>query len=506
MENIVAAETSTKKDKIQTAQIRHLPLRWAITILSGLVVYLAPLPQGITPQSWRLFAIFVATITGSILRPAPGGAIVLLGIASIALTRSMPLSPEVVRTVTDPRTLETLRLKATLAGYAEPVVWLVLAAFFISRGMVKTGLGRRIALFFIRLLGHRSLGLAYALVGTDALLATVIPSNAARMGGILFPVARSVAEAYDSRPGPTAARLGAFLMSFMYQCEVIICGMFLTGQAGNVLIQKFAFQMTGIDLNYARWMLAAFVPGLVSLAIVSLLLYRIFPPEIKETAEAAGFARAELEKMGRMSRREKIMLCVFFLVAVMWMTAGFHQIEYAVIALTGICILLLSAVIDWEDLMTERSAWDVFIWYGGLIRMAEALGEAGITKRFAEMVAGMTTGWRWWAALGLLAIVYYYAHYVFASITAHIMAMYIPFLSVAIATGSPAFLAVALLAFFSNMSAGLTHYGTTPGPIYFGAGYLSQQNWWKLGLIASVPNIVIWTVVGIVWWKILGWW
>jgi divalent anion:Na+ symporter, DASS family len=506
MENLIAAQTPAKKDKKDTTLIRNLTLRWALTLLSGLAVYLAPIPEGITPQSWRLFAIFIATITGSILRPAPGGAIVLLGVAAIALTRSMPLSAEVTKTVTDPRTLEVLRVEATLAGYAEPVVWLVLAAFFISRGMIKTGLGRRIALLFIRALGHRSLGLAYALVGTDALLATVIPSNAARMGGILFPVARSVAETYDSKPGPTAARLGAFLMSFLYQCEVIICGMFLTGQASNVLIQRFARQVTGIDMDYTRWMVAAIVPGIASLAIVSLLLYRIFPPEIKETVGAADFARAELEKMGRMSRQEKFMLCVFCFVAAMWMTNGFHRIEYTVIALTGICILLLSRVIDWEDLMSERSAWDVFIWYGGLVRMAEALGEAGITKRFAEMVAGMTTGWRWWAALALLVVVYYYAHYIFASITAHVIAMYTPFLIVATATGSPEFLAVALLAFFSNMSAGLTHYGTTPGPIYFGAGYLSQQKWWQLGFIASIPNILIWTGVGLIWWKILGWW
>jgi divalent anion:Na+ symporter, DASS family len=506
MENLVAAETSTKIEKNNTSQMRNQALRWALTVLSGLAVYLAPLPEGITQQSWQLLAIFVATITGSILRPAPGGAIVLLGIATIALTRSMPLSAEVVKTVTDPRALEILRLEATLAGYAEPVVWLVLAAFFISRGMIKTGLGRRIALIFIRALGHRSLGLAYALVGTDAVLATVIPSNAARMGGILFPVARSIAEAYDSKPGPTAARLGAFLMGFLYQCEVIICGMFLTGQASNVLIQRFARQVSGIDLNYTRWMIAAIVPGIISLAIVSLFLYRIFPPEIKETPGAAKFARAELEKMGMMSRQEKIMLLVFFFVAAMWMTYGFHRIEYTVIALTGICVLLISGVIEWEDLMTERSAWDVFIWYGGLVRMAEALGEAGITRRFAEMVSVMTSGWRWWIALGLLAIVYYYAHYVFASITAHVIAMYTPFLIVAIATGSPPFLAVALLAFFSNMSAGLTHYGTTPGPIYFGAGYLSQQKWWQLGLIASIPNIVIWITVGLVWWKILGWW
>jgi DASS family divalent anion:Na+ symporter len=500
------AATISEKTENRRAEIRKLIFKWIVVVGSGLAVYLAPAPQGIAPESWRLLAIFVATIVGSIVRPVPGGAMVLLGIAVIAITRSMPISEAVVRTVTDPKALETLRLKATLAGYADPVVWLVLAAFFMSRGMIKTGLGRRIALLFIRLIGKRSLGLGYALVGTDMLLATVIPSNAARSGGIIFPISRSVAETYDSRPGPTARRLGAFLMCLIYQCEVIICATFLTGQAGNLLIQKFAQQATGIDLNYARWMVGAIVPSLVSLMVVPPLLYRVFPPDVKLTPGAAAFAKSELEKMGPMSRHEKMMLCVFALVASLWTTTVFHGIDYAVVALIGICVLLLGQVIEWGDLIAESSAWDVFIWYGGLVRMAEALGETGITKRFAESAGSFTAGWRWWMALAILALVYFYAHYAFASISAHVLAMYTPFLIVVIAAGAPSFLAVALLAYFSNLSAGLTHYGTTPGPIYFGTGYVSQPKWWQLGLMASIPNILIWTVAGLIWWKVLGWW
>jgi divalent anion:Na+ symporter, DASS family len=483
-----------------------LIIKWAIVILSGLAIYLVPVPEGIDSKSWNLLAIFIATIVGSILRPLPGGAIVLLGIAAIAITRSMPVSPEVASTVTDPKALEALRLRATLAGYADPVVWLVLAAFFISRGMINTGLGRRIALTFIRAVGHNSLGLGYALVGTDALLATVIPSNGARAGGIIFPISKSVAETYDSKPGPTADRLGAYLMGFLYQCDVIICAMFLTGQASNVLIQRFAQQIAGVDLSYTRWMVGGIVPGLISLIVVPLLLYRVFPPEVKHTPGAREFAKTELEGMGPMKWREKLMLSVFLLVAALWTTTRLHGLDYAVVALIGICVLLLAGVITWEDLVSERAAWDVFIWYGGLVRMAEALGETGITERFAETAAGFTSGWRWWAALALLALVYFYAHYAFASITAHALAMYTPFLIVVIAAGSPSFVAAALLAYLTNLCAGLTHYGTTPGPIFFGAGYVTQQRWWQLGLIASIPNILIWSVVGLVWWKILGWW
>lgn len=471
---------------------RHLSLksrlvRWAIVLAAGLGVLLIPIPVGITAKSWHLLAIFVATIVGSIVRPIPGGAMVLLGVAALALTGTLPVDE-------------------ALGGYGDPIVWLVLAAFFMSRGMIKTGLGRRIAFLFIRAIGRHSLGLGYALVSTDMLLAMVIPSNAARAGGIIFPVTRSLAEAYDSKPGETAGRLGAFLMTLVYQCDVIVCAMFLTGQASNVLISKFAQQVTGIELTYASWALAAIVPGLLSLLVVPLMLYRIFPPEVKHTPAAAKLAADELKRMGRMNSGEKLMFIVFALVATLWMTSALHGINYAAVALLGICVLLLSGVLDWEDVLRERGAWDVFIWYGGLVRMAEALGETGITKRFAESAANVTTGWKWGAALAALLLIYFYAHYGFASITAHATAMYTPFLVVILAAGAPPYLALLSLAYFSNLSASLTHYGTTPAPIYFGAGYVKQRTWWKLGLIASMLTIPIWVVLGFTWWKILKLW
>lgn len=462
-------------------------IKWGIVAASALAIALMPVPQGITPASWRLFAIFVATIIGSILRPVPSGAVVLIGVAALALTGALPV-------------------EQALRGYADPIVWLVLAAFFISRGMVKTGLGRRIALLFVRGMGRRSLGLGYALISTDMLLASVIPSNGARSGGIIFPIAKSIAETYDSRPGETARRLGAFLTVLLYQCDVIVCAMFLTGQASNVLIAKFAREAAGVQLSYTSWLVGAIVPGLISLLVIPLLLYRIFPPEIKRTPRAAEFAAEELKRMGPVRLPEMMMLVVFALVAGLWMTTGLHDLHYAVVALAGICVLLLSGVLDWSDVLAERGAWDVFIWYGGLVRMAEALGETGLTKLFAGAAAGMTVGWNWGAALMILLLIYFYAHYGFASITAHATAMYTPFLVVTMAAGAPPILAVLSLAYLSNLNASLTHYGTTPAPIWFGAGYVRQRTWWMLGLIVSVPNILIWVVAGFLWWKALGWW
>ncbi|MBP6002126.1 MAG: DASS family sodium-coupled anion symporter [Pyrinomonadaceae bacterium] len=463
-------------------------VKWLIVIGVGFGIAVITPPDGVPREAWTLLAIFVATVVGSIVQPMSGSAMVLLGVIATAV-------------------FGALKIERSLSGYADKYVWLVLAAFFISRAMIKTGLGHRIALILIRLIGRKTIGLGYSLVVTDFILASFVPSTGARSGGIILPIARSVSETYDSRPDDgTAGKLGTFLMNMLYQCEVILCATFLTGQASNLMIRSFAKEHAQIDLSYSLWFISSIVPAMVSLTVIPLMIYKFFPPEIKETPDAVVFAQNKLEKLGPLSRPEKILLAVFVLVVSLWISTPWHGIDATVIALFGIAFLLITQVLDWSDVINETHAWEVFIWYGGLVMMATALGETNLTKLFAESVAGVMTGWSWPLALIVLALVYFYAHYGFASITAHVTAMFIPFLAVTIAVGAPAGLTVLVLTYFSNLSAGLTHYGTTPAPVYFGTGYVKQGQWWTIGLIASILNILIWSTVGLGWWKVLGRW
>jgi DASS family divalent anion:Na+ symporter len=169
-------------------------------------------------------------------------------------------------------------------------------------------------------------------------------------------------------------------------------------------------------------------------------------------------------------------------------------------------VLLLTGVLTWDDLLTERSAWDVFFWYGGLVQLAKLLSDSGITKWFAGYAASLMGDAPWGIALIALALIYFFAHYGFASITAHATAMFIPFVAVCLAAGAPPLFTVLILAYLSNLSASLTHYGTTPAPIYFGAGYTTQREWWRVGLLVSILNLLIWGLVGPLWWRVLGWW
>ena len=106
----------------------------------------------------------------------------------------------------------------------------------------------------------------------------------------------------------------------------------------------------------------------------------------------------------------------------------------------------------------------------------------------------------------ILSLVCFYSHYFFASNTAHVSSMYSAFLAVAIVVGTPPLLAALILAFFSNLFSGMTHYGTGPAPVLFGSGYVELGTWWKLGGLIGVVNIIVWMGIGGLWWKLIGVW
>ncbi len=458
-----------------------------VAVLIGLVIWFLPPPAGVEPRGWHLLAIFVATIIGIMVRAAPMSAIAIIGLAVTVLTG-------------------TLGVPDALSGFAHPVVWLVLCAFFVARGFIKTGLGARVAYFFMALLGKRSLGLAYGLVATDLFLSPAIPSNTARSGGLVFPILRSLARTLGSKPEDgTARRIGGFLTLTAYQATVVTSGMFITAMAANPLAVAMAGER-GIEIVWGTWALAASVPGVLSLVLVPLLIYWLYPPEIKETPAAADIARTELSKMGSMKRDEWMMLGVFFLLLLLWSLGTVLGVAATAAALGGVGVLLFAQVLTWDDILREREAWNTMVWFAILVMMATYLGELGITSWFSQRVAGGLGGVSWVPAFLGLSLIYFYSHYFFASITAQVSAMYATFLGVALAVGTPPMLAALVLGFFSSLFSGITHYGTGAAPVLFGSGYVEVGTWWKMGALISLANIAIWLGVGSLWWKVLGLW
>ena len=462
-------------------------VRGLLVVLLGAAIWFCPAPAGMKPQAWHLFAIFVATIAGFIAQPLPIGAVALISITFSALVK-------------------ILKPGEALSGFSNTTIWLIVAAFLFAQAFINTGLGKRIAYLLIEAIGDSTLKLGYAMTLSDFVISPATPSNTARAGGILYPIVKSLSSAFNSEPGPSSRRVGAYLMQTTYQANTITSAMFLTSMAGNPLIAELAAKTLHIEISWGLWALAAIVPGALSLLVVPYFLYKFYPPELKKTPEAKELAKKELAAMGPMSKNEKILTAVFIGSLLLWSTSQYTKLDATIIALLAVCVMLCTQVIAWKDVIEQKSAWDTLIWMGSLVALATYLEKLGFIGWVAKTVGAMMTGVPWTVALLLLVVVYFYAHYGFASLTAHISAMYAAFAAVAVAAGAPVFLAALCLAFMSNLCMSLTHYAAGPAPIYFGSGYVDQGTWWKLGFLVSIVNLVIWAGVGSLWWKVLGLW
>ena len=460
--------------------------RWAIPLAVAAAVWLLP-HAGFAPRTWGLLCLFTATIAGLITRPLPSGAVVLIAITSAAL-------------------LGILSTADALSGFGNASVWLIVAAFLFARGFFQTRLGERIAYSIVGRIGGSPLRLGYAIVLADLAMAPMTPSNTARAGGVLFPITVNVARAFGSEPGPTASRMGAFLMKTLYQGDLVVSAMFLTATAPNPLVAELTRQASGVEVTWTMWALAAVVPGAISLALVPFVVYRLCRPTVDDAGAARVLAAERLAAMGPMSGRQRVMLVVFAVVLALWLSGEWHGISPTTVAFTGVALLLLTRVLAWQDIVEEKGAWDALIWFGGLVMLAGQLDRTGLTKAFAGAAAGLVGGWPWWWALVVLLVIYLYAHYAFASTVAHATAMFPAFFAVAVGLGAPPLLAALSYGFFSSLNAAMTHYGTGPAPIVFGGGYLSQAQWWRIGFIMSLLHLAVWLPVGFLWWKAIGVW
>jgi anion transporter len=461
-----------------------------ISVALATAVWFAPPPAGVTTQAWHLLALFLGTIVGIITKPLPLGAVAMLGLASTMLTK-------------------TLTFSAAFSAFASEIPWLIAIAFWLSGGFIKSGLGSRIAYMIVAAFGKTTLGLTYSLVFAEALLAPAIPSVAARAGGIFFPLAKALCLACGSDPADgTERKMGSYVMKTCFQTSTISSAMFITAMAANPLAVNLATEALGTPISWGGWALAGLVPGIICLVCTPFILYILYPPEIKDTPNAPTKAREELKKLGPLSTDEKITAGALLITVGLWIFGASLGINAVAAALLGLAILLITNVVKWKDCLSDNQAWDTLTWFAALIAMASYLNKFGFIKWFSDNVVNIVggLGLSWQASFGVIVLLYFYSHYLFASGAAHIGAMYTAFLSVAIACGTPGMLAAIALGQLSNVMGCLSTYGIGSAPPYYGAGYVPQSKWYQLGFIMSIFYIAVWLFAGGAWWKVIGLW
>ncbi|KAF4672957.1 hypothetical protein FOL46_008106 [Perkinsus olseni] len=447
-------------------------------------------PSGLPPKTWHIFVLFLVTILGAIMEPLPMSGVCLVMLAIIALT-------------------QTLTTAEMLSGFGNDTVWLIVFAFFISSGFVSTGLGKRICFYVLKLVGTTTLGLAYGFCLCELILAIAIPSSTARAAGIMLPILQPLLEeGFSSTPKQGTEKLiGKYLVLVEAAANAISSISWLTGGAWNALMAKFMLH-EGVNVGWVEWAYSMAPVGIFPLAVAPLVIFLIFPPEIKKTPEARSIAENKLKEMGSMSAGEIQMTIVFIFVVLLWilssMLKDIFPFSTAAVASVGVaCLLLLGIINVKDDIVSNQGAFDLLIWFGVLLMLATQLKEKGFFDWFASLInlSGMSPV----PVTILITFIFYATQYAFASITAHVSALFPVFLSIMQQAGVPMEMGCRALA-YTTLSGHLTPYTSSSNPPLFAMGYVKTGEWWLLGVVLFVVNMCLLMSVGFGFWWILGYW
>src|SRR5262245_55334304 len=279
-----------------------------------LAIYVSPVPAGLNANQWHYFAIFAATIVALIFESMPVGAVGIIGLTVAGLTGYVEPDPN-------------KSLRWMLSGFSESTVWLIVGAFIFSIGYRKSGLGKRIALVMVRFLGRRTIGFGSAIAFSDLALAPATPSNTARSGGTIYPIISNIPKIYGSEPGPTAGRIGTYVMWTAFAATAVTSSMFLTALAPNAAALVIAKKTAGVEIGWAQWFIGFAPLGILLILLVPLLSYFVCRPEVKESPEIAVWASNEIRALGPMSRNELIMAALVILAMFLWITGSSPNIS-----------------------------------------------------------------------------------------------------------------------------------------------------------------------------------
>jgi DASS family divalent anion:Na+ symporter len=454
-------------------------LRQAVPFVLALGIWFSPVPEGLTTPAWRLFAVFISAIASVLVGAFPLLTSTMLAVGAVVLTGVVPPAK-------------------AFGGFANSSVLLVAIAFLVATAVVKSGLGRRISLFMVSLFGHSSLGLAYSIVLTDALIAPAFPSNTAR-GGVLYPIVLSVAQGSGSRPGdPERRRLGGYLMFCTMASLAVSSVLWMTATSANPIGIQVARQF-GLEIGFGRWLIVASAPALLAIALLPWIVARIFPPGVGRTPDAPVTARRELAALGPLTRDEWITGAVFAFMVLGWIGSDALQLSVTGVAFLGFGLLLLTRVLTHADISAEGDTLATFLWLAVLFALSGQLNELGFMGYVGQRLAAQLGGLPWPVTYLLLVVLYVAVHYLFVSQTSQVLALLGVFLDVGVKGGVPAPLMGFALLFASSYFSVITPQGGSQNVIFVGSGYLTQPELYRIGFLVTLFFLAVFLVVGTGW-------
>jgi L-tartrate/succinate antiporter len=273
--------------------------------------------------------------------------------------------------------------------------------------------------------------------------------------------------------------------------------MFITSLAPNLLALELVNKTAKVSVTWSEWAVGFLPIGVSLILVLPFLVYNIYPPEIKSSQEVPAWAAQELDKMGKFTPKEFMMALLAILALSLWIFGG-SIVDATAVAGVVISLMLIMGVVTWGDILGNKQAWNVLVWFATLVVLADGLNKLGFVTWFANGTASLLTGMPPVIVMVILVAIFFVVHYMFASLTAHTTAILPVILAAGCSVPGLPIRAFALLLCYSLGVMGvITPYATGPAPVYFGSGYVSRRDFWILGFIFGAIFLIALLGIGV---------
>lgn len=406
--------------------------------------------------------------------------------------------------------LGVMETGAVSANYGDPLIFLFAGSFMIALSMEKWNLHKRIALSIISFVGTNPSTLILGFMVATAFLSMFISNTATTMMmvPISLAVTKHVADSLKENSGidttPGKFPFGTALMLGTAYAATIGGFGSLVGAPANIILAATVNSLYGIEISFARWLLFGIPMVLLLIPIIWLYLTKIaFPLKVKSIPGGRDIVKKELTGLGKMSYEEKVVLTVFTLTGLAWITRSFilnnfiPGLDDTLIALfAGILLFAIPAknkeghILDWDTVL--KLPWGILWLFGGGLALAAGIMESGLDQwiggqltEFGNIPLFITIA----LIVGTITIMTE-----FTSNTATATMVY-PIVAVAAATlgTDPIVLMVA-----ANMGATFAYMfpvAAPPNAIVFGTGYVKMSTMALTGIWLNLFSLVFTVIV-----------
>lgn len=510
---------SSEENRISRKEL----LVYIVCFIISIIIWNIPADEskGITQTSMHLFAVFILIVFLLLFTSARISIVIAFSLGFLSLTQNFKCKTadgimvdcsKCGKAINDNEIYQCNASKGAfsvaLSGYAEPINWLVLFSYQIGKCIESTDLGRRLSYIVLRKFGSSLKGIGYAIFIIELILAPFIPSNIARGGCIVLPIINSIIENIHQNYRNVSPKVADFLYFCGNHANLIISSIFLTGSATNPVLVSTVVSTFGpeYDLTFTKWLIGSAVPG----AVVILLIPQVLCLYLKQSNMNLEHTKIYSNRMHRemkpMTRNEKYLCIIFAGCLILWVTGGVTGLDMSLVTFLGVLAIVALKLMTWDEILDNTRAWDTFFWLGGMIVMANQLSAVGMSALIGEYIAKFVEIIPIYQVQVLILFSFYFVTMMlFSSNTGHVIAFAGPVMDAAVKLNIPKGLTVAFLAYYTLLCACLTHYTSGSAVIYYSKSGMTTKRFVTVGLIVSAVIIAVYSTVGSIWWKIIGW-